>query len=56
MVIEAGAAHAAITHLKAQRMNQVQRAAGVRTKAYDIAGIRRYFRFKQDNVKQSYDP
>jgi hypothetical protein len=34
----------------------VQSAARIRAKAYDITGVRRYLRFKQDNVKQLYDP
>lgn len=56
MVVETGATHAFIAHLEAQWMNQVQRAACIRAKAYDIAGIRRYLRLKQDNVKHPYDP
>jgi hypothetical protein len=55
-VVETGATHAFIAHLEAQWMNQVQRAACIRAKAYDITGIRRYLRFKQDNVEQLYDP
>ena len=56
VVVETGAAHALIADLEAQWMNQVQSAARIRAKAYDITGVRRYLRFKQDNVKQLYDP
>ena len=56
MVVETGATHAFIAHLETQWMNQVQRAACIRAEAYDITGIWRYLRLKQDNVKQLYDP
>jgi len=56
VIIEAGPAQTFIIQLKTKRMNQVQMAAGVGTQAYDIAGIRRNLRLKQNNMKQAQEP
>jgi dihydroorotate dehydrogenase (NAD+) catalytic subunit len=50
-VIQSGTAQAAIIQFETQRVNQVQGAAGIRTKAYDVAGVGRYLRLIQDNMK-----
>jgi hypothetical protein len=51
MIVEPGTPHAFIIQLESERSNQMQAAPGIRTKAYDISGVRRNFGFEQDQVK-----
>lgn len=51
VVIQSGAAHVFVIHGKAERLNQVQGAAGVGRQADDVAGIGWNFGFDKDNMK-----
>ena len=51
-VIKPGAPQASIVEIEPQRMHQVQGTACIGTKAYDVAGVGRYFRLIQYDVKQ----
>jgi hypothetical protein len=51
VVIQPGAAQLLVRQIKAQRLDQMQTAAGIGRKPDHIAGIRRDFRFNQDNFK-----
>ncbi len=53
VIIQTGTLELAVFQLESQRMNQMQMAAGVRAKAYDVAGVGRYLRLKQDDMKHS---
>ena len=55
-VIQPGTAQTFVIELETERMNQVQGTARIGAQAYDIAGVRRYFRLKQDYVEQSENP
>lgn len=50
-VIQACALHAFIVQRETKRLNKMQAAPGIRTKAYDISRIGRNFRFEQNQVK-----
>ena len=51
VVVQTGAAHVAVFHRKAQRLNQVQLAARVGGQANDVACIRRNFRLNENDMK-----
>ena len=51
VIIQPGTAHAPVIKVERDRMDQVQTAADVGTKAYDIAGIRRNLRLIEYDVK-----
>ncbi len=51
VVVKTSAAHLLVLHVKAQGFYQVQGAARVGRKANDVAGIGRYFRLVEDDVK-----
>ena len=51
VVIQPGAAQQAVVHGKAQRLNEVQRAARIGRQADDVAGVGRNFGFNQNDVK-----
>lgn len=51
VVIQAGTLELAVIQRKAERMEQMQTAAGIGAKAYDIAGVGRNLRLIQDNMK-----
>ena len=60
ILIGSGARHALSDEIDANRAvvalvdrGQVQRAAGIRTKSYNVAGVRRNFRFEQRDMKHS---
>ena len=46
-----GTAQQLVVHRKAERLDQVQRAAGVGGQAYHVAGVGRDFGFDQDDVE-----
>ena len=50
-VIEACTTQLSIVKFKPQGMNQVQGTAGIRTKAYDIAGVRWYLGLIKNNME-----
>ena len=50
-VIQAGAAHGLAVQLEAERPHEVQRAAGIRAQADDVAGIRRNLRLEENHMK-----
>ena len=51
-VVEAGPLELAIVDAKAERLNQMQRAARCRAEARDVAGVRRYLRFDERDVQR----
>lgn len=51
VVVQTRAAHVFVIHGKAERLNQVQGAAGVGRQADDVAGIGWNFGFDEDNMK-----
>ena len=51
VVVEACAAHVLVVHRKAQRLDQVQRAAGVGRQADDVARVGRDFGFNEDDME-----
>jgi len=51
MIIQSGPAQAFFVEPEAQRVDQVQVGAGVGAEAYNVAGIRWYFRLIKDNMK-----
>ena len=51
VVVEAGAAQARLVEPESQRPDEVQDAAGVGAKPYDVAGVRGDFRLVQDDVE-----
>lgn len=51
-VVESGALEFAVVDPEAQRLYEVQRAAGCRTQARNVAGVRRYLGFDQRNVQR----
>ena len=55
-VIQAGTAQATVIEFEPQRSYQVQATAGIRTKAYDIAGVRRNLRLVKHHMKHHPTP
>ena len=53
VVVEAGPAQALVIHLEAQRLDQMQVAATVGAQPDNVAGIRRNFWLKKDDVKHA---
>ena len=53
VVIEPGAAQALVVELKADGLNQMQVAAAVGAQPDNVAGIRRNFWLKKDDVKHA---
>ena len=53
VVVEPGAAQALVVQLKADRLDQVQVAAAVGAQPDNVAGIRRNFWLKKDDVKHA---
>ncbi len=51
VVVQPGAPHQLVVHGKAQRLDQVQRAAGVRAQADHVARVRRDFGVDEDDVE-----
>ena len=51
MIVQPGPAQAFFVEPESQRVDQVQVGAGVGAEAYNIAGIRGYFRLIKDNMK-----
>lgn len=51
VIIEPGAARPRTVQLEAERMDQVQRSAGIGCQTNDVAGVRRDLRLKEDDVK-----
>ncbi len=56
MVIKAGTSQLSVIQLKSVGLDQVQLAAGIRTKPDNIPGIRWNFRLKKDHIKHSVLP
>ncbi|EGQ61436.1 hypothetical protein GGI1_06632 [Acidithiobacillus sp. GGI-221] len=52
VVIQPGAAQAAVIPGEAQRLDEMQGGSGIGAKADDIAGIGGYFRLIQDDVQK----
>jgi hypothetical protein len=50
-IVEAGSPESGLVELETKRLHQVQPGTGVGTKAYDIAGIGRYLRLKEDQAE-----
>ena len=53
VVVETGPAQALVIHLEAQRFDQMQVAAAVGAQPDNVAGIRRNFWLKKDDVKHA---
>lgn len=53
VVVESGATQALVVHLEAQRFDQMQVAAAVGAQPDNVAGIRRNFWLKKDDVKHA---
>ena len=53
VVVETGPAQALVVHLEAQRFDQMQVAAAVGAQPDNVAGIRRNFWLKKDDVKHA---
>lgn len=53
VIIEPGAAQAFVIQFEAQGLDQMQGAAGIGAQPDDIAGIRRNFWLKKDDVKHA---
>ncbi len=51
MVIQSSAAQMLVAETESQWLDQVQAAPGIRAEPNDIASIRRYFRFDQDDFE-----
>ena len=51
VIIQPCTTHALVVKIECDRVNQVQTAAGIGAKAYDIAGIRRNLRLKEHDTK-----
>ncbi len=51
VIIEPGAARPRAVQLEAERMDQVQRSAGIGCQTNDVPGVRRDLRLKEDDVK-----
>jgi hypothetical protein len=51
MVIETGAAQLLVAQIESERLHQMQPTAGIGGQPDDIAGIRRDFRFNQDDFE-----
>ncbi|EDT11909.1 hypothetical protein BgramDRAFT_1515 [Paraburkholderia graminis C4D1M] len=51
VIVEAGAAQLGVVERKAERLDQMQTCAGVRTQADDVAGVRRNFRFDENDIE-----
>ena len=56
VVVEAGAAQARLVEPESQRLHQMQRAAGVGAKPYDVARVRGDLRLIQDDVEHGPGP
>ena len=56
VVVEAGAAQARLVEPESQRFHQMQRAAGVGAKPYNVARVRGDFRLIQDDVEHGPGP
>ncbi|BAO59735.1 hypothetical protein PPC_0388 [Pseudomonas protegens Cab57] len=53
VIVEAGAAQALVVHFETQRLDQMQVAAAVGAQPDNVAGIRRNFWLKEDDVKHA---
>lgn len=53
VVVETGAAQALVVHLETQRFDQMQVAAAVGAQPDNVAGVRRNFWLKKDDVKHA---
>ena len=51
VVVEAGTPQARLVQLESQRTDEVQNAAGVGAKPYNVAGVRGDFRLIEDDVE-----
>lgn len=50
-IVETGAPQARLVELEPERPDEVQGAAGVGAKPYNVAGVRGDFRLKEDDVE-----
>ena len=50
-IVEAGAAQARLVEIESQRPDEVQNAAGVGAKPYNVTGVRGDFRLIEDDVE-----
>lgn len=53
VVIEPGPSQSFFAKLKSQRSNEVQGRACIRTKAYDVAGVRRDLWFVENHIEHT---
>jgi hypothetical protein len=53
VIIESGPAQALVVEFEAQRLDQMQGAAAIGAQPDDVAGIRRNFWLKKDDVKHA---
>src|SRR5690606_13047758 len=52
-VIEAGAPQPRLVELESERVHEVQRRAGIRAQAYDVAGVRGYLGLKKHDMEHA---